>query len=72
MNADTIGLAAGQIWQVLNDADAMGVKQLKRVTKLKDKEVFAALGWLAREGKVVINQDPEDAKEYIISLTPEH
>lgn len=72
MNAETIGMAAGQIWQLLNDADAMGVKQIKKVAKLKEKEVFAAIGWLSREGKIVINQDPEDAKEYIISLVPEH
>lgn len=68
MNSDTIGANAGAIWQVLNDADAMGIKQLKKVTKLKDKEVFAAMGWLAREGKLIIAEDPEDAKELILSL----
>ena len=46
----------------------MGVKQLKKVTKLKDKELFAALGWLAREDKIEIAVDDEDEKEYIVSL----
>lgn len=46
----------------------MGVKQLKKVTKLKDKELYAALGWLAREDKINIQTDPADEKEYIISL----
>lgn len=68
MNAEIIGVNAGLVWNALNEADALGLKQLKKVTKLKDKEVFAALGWLAREGKVVIAPDPEDEKEYIISL----
>ncbi|MCC8114386.1 MAG: winged helix-turn-helix domain-containing protein [Bacteroidales bacterium] len=68
MNTDTIGLNAGQIWQALNEAEAMGIKQLKKVTKLKDKEVFAAIGWLAREGKLMIDVDPEDPKELIITL----
>lgn len=68
MNSDTIGFNAGKVWQALDAAQSMGVKQLKKVTKLKDKEIFAAIGWLAREGKLVINQDPEDDKEYIISL----
>lgn len=68
MNTDTIGANAGQIWQVLNEAEAMGLKQLKKVTKLKDKEVFAAMGWLAREGKLMIDVDPADPKEYIITL----
>lgn len=68
MNTDTIGANAGAVWQVLNEADAMGVKQIKKVTKLKDKEVFAAIGWLAREGKLMIDVDPEDPKELIITL----
>lgn len=68
MNTETIGAYAGAVWQVLNEADAMGVKQIKKATKLKDKEVFAAIGWLAREGKISIATDPEDEKEFIISL----
>ena len=60
---------AGSVWVALNNADALGVKQIKKMTKLKDKEVFAALGWLAREGKIDILPDPEDEKELIISLT---
>lgn len=68
MNVETIGYYAGAVWQALNTADALGVKQIKKATKLKDKEVFAALGWLAREGKVLIDTDPEDEKEFIVSL----
>lgn len=30
----------------------MDLTQLKKETKLTDKEVVAAIGWLAREGKV--------------------
>ena len=69
MNTETIGLNAGAVWNALNAAEAMGVKQLKKVTKLKDKELYAALGWLAREDKVNINVDPEDEKELVVSLT---
>lgn len=68
MNKEIIGLNAGKVWEALNAADAMGVKQLKKVTKLKDKELFAALGWLAREDKIEIAVDVEDEKEYIVSL----
>lgn len=69
MNTETIGMYAGSVWVALNNADALGVKQIKKMTKLKDKEVYAALGWLAREGKVTILPDAEDEKELIISLT---
>lgn len=67
MNTDTIGMNAGLVWNALNEADALGLKQLKKITKLKDKEVYTALGWLARESKVNIVES-EDGKELIISL----
>ena len=71
MNTETIGTNAGSVWLALNTADALGVKQLKKITKLKDKEVYAALGWLARENKITIEPDPNDEKEIIVSLVAE-
>lgn len=68
MNKEVIGLNAGKVWEALNAANTLGVKQLKKVTKLKDKELFAALGWLAREDKIEITTDSEDEKELIITL----
>lgn len=68
MNTDTIGANAGAIWQILNAAEAMGTKQLKKDAKLTDKELYASIGWLAREGKIMIATNPDDPKEYIISL----
>lgn len=68
MNVETIGQNAGTVWAALNTAEALGLKQLKKITKLKDKEAFAALGWLAREGKINIDVDPADPKEFIIAL----
>ncbi|MDE7389308.1 MAG: winged helix-turn-helix domain-containing protein [Muribaculaceae bacterium] len=69
MTVEKIGTYAGQVWQALAEADALGIKQIKKITKLKDKEVFAALGWLGREGKISIQPNPEDEKDYIIVLT---
>ncbi|MCH5220195.1 MAG: winged helix-turn-helix domain-containing protein [Muribaculaceae bacterium] len=71
MNTETIGYNAGTIWVALNTADAVGVKQLKKMTKLKEKEVYTALGWLARENKITIDVDPEDSKELIVTLVKE-
>ncbi|WP_289289767.1 winged helix-turn-helix domain-containing protein [uncultured Muribaculum sp.] len=67
MNIDTIGTNAGSVWNALNEADALGLKQIKKITKLKDKELYAALGWLAREGKILIAEG-EDEKGLIVSL----
>ena len=68
MNAETIGSWAGLVWNALCAADVMGLKQLKKATKLKDKELFAAIGWLAREGKVSIQTNPEDEKDLLFTL----
>lgn len=67
MNTEKIGTYAGLVWNALNEADVLGVKQIKKMTKLKDKEVYAAIGWLAREDKVNV-QESEDGKELLVSL----
>ena len=46
-----IGENAGLIWNTLQGG-ALTMKALKKATKLKNDELYLALGWLAREGKV--------------------
>lgn len=60
MNVDNIGLWAGMIWNVLDIEGTLSVKKIKKATKLKDKEIFAALGWLSREGKINLAEDDAD------------
>ena len=67
MNTDTIGTWAGLVWGALNEADVLDNKQIKKITKLKDKELYAALGWLAREGKISF-EESGDNKELLVSL----
>ena len=63
MNVETIGLWAGATWNALNEANGiLTVKGLKKVTKLKEKELYAAIGWLAREGKVNVNETEKDVE----------
>ncbi|MDY3710143.1 MAG: winged helix-turn-helix domain-containing protein, partial [Sodaliphilus sp.] len=51
----------------LNDANgSLTVKGLKKTTKLKEKEVFAAIGWLAREGKVNVTEIEKDVEVNLI------
>ncbi len=64
---EKIGTNAGLVWNVLNDLGKMDVKQLKKVTKLRtDKELFAAIGWLAKEGK--LHFEDSDNGEMLVSL----
>lgn len=71
MNVEVIGTWAGLVWNALNEADVLGTKQLKKITKLKEKELYAALGWLGRENKITIRENPEDEKELLITLVQE-
>ena len=52
MNVETIGSWAGLVWNALNASESLTFKELKKETKLKEKELYAAIGWLGREGKL--------------------
>lgn len=55
-----IGENSGLIWSVLSDGSKKSVKDLKKETKLTDKDLYSALGWLAREAKVYLEEDGAD------------
>lgn len=38
------------------------------MTKLKEKEVCTALGWLARENKITFEESGDDKKETLVAL----
>lgn len=67
MNIESIGTWAGEVYKALEKSDSrtLGLKLVKKATKLKKDEIIAALGWLGREGKIVISQNDEDI---IVSL----
>ena len=62
MNVDVIGSWAGLVWEALNASGMLTVKGFKKATKLKEKEIYAALGWLGREGKVIITETETDVE----------
>ncbi|GAP72548.1 hypothetical protein SAMD00024442_35_16 [Candidatus Symbiothrix dinenymphae] len=57
---EKIGSDAGRVWTVLKEEGQKSVKELKKLVKLTDKEVFAALGWLAREDKLYFHENETD------------
>ncbi len=62
MTIETIGTHAGEVYKALEGSDTrmLGLKGIKKVTKLKKDEIMAALGWLGREGKISLTQDDLD------------
>jgi len=62
---EKIGINAGKVWTVLDETGRQNLKEIKKTTKLTDKDLYAALGWLAREGKIALE---EVEKELFVSL----
>ena len=58
---ERIGTNAGLVWNALNSLGKMDIKALRKATKLRsDKELFAAIGWLAKEGKLLFDESGEE------------
>lgn len=58
---ETIGNNAGLVWNALSANNNQSIKALKKATKIsKEKDLFAALGWLGREGKISIVETEDD------------
>lgn len=58
---ELIGTNAGKVWNALNDGGKMSLKALKKATKIKaEKDMYAALGWLAKEGKLAFEETDND------------
>ena len=58
-----IGTNAGLVWRDLSKTGRISVKELKKETKLRtDKELFAAIGWLAKEEK--LESEEKDSEIY--------
>ena len=62
---EKIGTNAGKVWTQLDEAGRQNVKEVKKSTKLTEKDLYAAIGWLAREGKIRLE---EVGKDLYISL----
>lgn len=59
---EKIGTNAGIIWMYLESAGAKTLKDIKKSCKLTEKDMYAALGWLAREGKIAFNELKDDVE----------
>ena len=58
---ELIGTNAGKVWTALHDGGKMSLKALKKATKIKaEKDMYAALGWLAKEGKLAFEETDND------------
>ncbi len=61
MTTDRIGQAAGSIWQKLHEKSTAGLlfADLKKIAGFTTDEALAGIGWLAREGKLSLKENPQ-------------
>ena len=52
-----IGVHAGKIWKILDIWSDADIDTIKRLSDLNDDQVHSGLGWLAREGKISVNEN---------------
>ncbi len=64
-----IGEDAGKIWGVL-DIEKRNMNHLSKLTQMEEEDVYTALGWLAKEGKLDKKDDETDENE-MSSVQPE-
>lgn len=58
-----ISINAGIVLQKMNNNPGMTYNELKEMSQLSDKELSMAIGWLAREDKILFLSD--DDKLYL-------
>lgn len=65
MNKYQIGTNAGIVWNALKDNTHWDYEQLKAATGLSDRDLNAAIGWLAREDKIDFDIDEQHDRLFL-------
>lgn len=69
MDKNSIGNNAGIVWRLLNSKQGrMKYEELKRESGLSDRELNAAIGWLAREDKILFEMNKEGEESFFLSF----
>jgi Winged helix-turn-helix domain (DUF2582) len=59
---DEIGENSGKIWEYLREKGPATADEIKRSLKLNHGVLYMAIGWLAREGKLIFEGHGKTAK----------
>ncbi|MCE5177792.1 MAG: winged helix-turn-helix domain-containing protein [Porphyromonadaceae bacterium] len=68
MNKKIIGTNAGIIWNLLNNNQKWSITQLQEASGLSEKEIYSAIGWLARENKIEIEKTADNKEAYYLVI----
>ena len=65
MNKNQIGTNAGIVWKLLSDNAHWEYDKLKQASGLSDRDLNAAIGWLAREDKIDFDIDKQHDRLFL-------
>ena len=69
MLQEKAGNIAGIIWNALSEAQSsLTFKQIKKTTKLSEKDFNLGIGWLLREDKLAVVETADEKDPYAYSL----
>ncbi len=69
MLQEKAGNIAGIIWNALSEAnEGLTFKQIKKTTKLAEKDFNLGVGWLLREDKLAVVETGDEKDPYAFSL----
>ena len=51
-----IGINAGRVWKVMDIWGEVNLSTIEQLADMSEKEIYSALGWLAKENKIYINE----------------
>lgn len=66
--AGKIGGDAGKLWKTLETWGEVDISSIAKLTRIEEKDAYWALGWLAREDKLMAKKGK--TKRFINSLSP--
>ena len=67
MLQEKAGNIAGLIWNALSEAQSsLTFKQIKKVTKLTEKDFNLGIGWLLREDKLSVSETADEKDPFAL------
>ena len=51
-----IGINAGKVWKVMDIWGEVNISTIVRLADIGEKEIYSALGWLAKEDKIYVSE----------------
>lgn len=68
MNKKTIGANAHIVWNLLNDYQKWDIPMLREASGLTEREIYTAIGWLAHDNKIEIEQTTDNGEQFYLVI----